>query len=364
MAAVLGYTSSDSVLPVRCAAGSTSSSKGEYMAVAVSVGASIPEDAYMNMTAISDLVGITKQSVQYAIKAGHLHPVRFPWLRHRVYFRSEVLAWRHRYPWRPTSQELEVLMSAGYAASDFAPATPGEPTTPFEQLAAIPASGSGATSGALVAPADLMAYVQSVMREGQALTASAAALVGEATAGAMRPWAENVRAGVQTPPDMADVGDVASKVVQGAIYPIADTIRVSIAPISDALAQAAQARPAPAADEVTRHMGALRVEVAAMLARMLEAFRPMVERLIAYERVTSEDAAPFMQLLHELTDALADSPYYALAQSALAQIPATIEEMNTLRQAQAQTPAPAPDSVTSETPAGASPSSSKRSHAR
>ena len=314
---------------------------------------------YMGVKAISEYAGVSKQAVFGAIARGRLHPVHIAGLSYRVIHRGEVLAWHHRLPWRPTPEDMAVLLAEGYKAEDFTPAVPGEPASPLDTLLGAPGGssrasasptptgvpggdgGAGGASGAFVSQADVRAFIETVFREGQGVAASAGPLVGSAAQGAMRGWAEVAGASV-TPEDVAGV---VSGAISGVMRPISETLRDSITPLSEALAQAALPRPAPPAeDAIARQMGALRVELAQLLTRMMDAIRPMVERLAAGGYVTPEDVAPFMALVGELAAGLAGSPFYDLTpRDAPAQMPALLAQLSADTLAASHSPTPAPD---------------------
>lgn len=295
---------------------------------------------YMSVRGACEYAGVTKQSVFYAISKGRLHPLHIPGLSYRVFFRSEVIAWRQRFQWRPLPRQVRTLVEAGYHIEDFTPLTPDE-LADSGALASGSSGGAGGApeaSGAFVAPSDLLAAMQHYMREGQALTASVAPVVGSATESAMRGWlaAASATGASGSPPDIADV---AARVTESAIRPIAETIRANVAPLTEAMAQAALPRPTPPTEDVVaRQMGALRVELAQLLTRIMNAIRPMVERLAGGGYVTPEDVAPFMALIGELAGSLAGSPFYELSpRDAPAQMPAILARLG---EGLSQTPTP------------------------
>lgn len=288
----------------------------------------------LSVRGVCELIGVAKNTVFNAVRRGRLHPIRVRGSSRFLIFKSEVLAWRHRYQWSPTPEEMAALLASGYKAEDF---TPIEPAT---------ASQGASSMGALVSQSDVLAYMQAVMREGQGQIASAAPLVESAAQGAMRGWAETM--GASGAPDVAAL---ASGITEGALRPILDTIRASITPLSESLAQAALPRPAPPAEDVVaRQMGVLRVELAHVLMRMLDAMRPMVERLASGGYITPEDAAPMLGLMGEIASGLAGSPLYDVAPRDLStQLPAIVErltvEAREKREAQAASPTPTPEAT-------------------
>lgn len=270
---------------------------------------------FMSVRGVCEYAGITRNSVFHAISKGRLHPLKAEGSSRFLFLRGEVIAWRHRYPWRPTPGELAALLAQGYKAEDFTPATPGELAA---SQGAAPTGGAGETSGALVTPADVLAYVQ-VMS--QSVTTGAASVGGEVAERAMRPFAEAMREGAQV--DINAVSQVARDMATNAIRPFADSMRESFIPLSESLAQALAPRSAPTSEDVVaRQMSALRVELAQLLTRIMDAIRPMVERLAAGGYVTPEDIAPFMALIGELAGQLAGTPFYDLSpHDAPAQMP-------------------------------------------
>lgn len=286
----------------------------------------------LSVRGVAALIGVARGTVFNAVNRGYLHPIRVQHSNRFLIFRSEVYAWRHRYTWRPTPEELATLVASGYKAEDFTPATPGELAA-----SAAPSGGAGETFSALISVADARAYVETVMRESQALATSAAPLAGNVVEGAMRAWLAQPNAS-DTLPDMTGA---MSSAIEGVMRPITETISASVTPISEALAQAALPRPAPlAGDVVARQMNALRMELAQLLTRLMDAIRPMVERLAAGGYVTPDDIAPFMALMGELTSALAGSPFYEPAREAIAQIPDALTHHNA-----SPMPTPTPDGV-------------------
>lgn len=308
------------------------------MAAVMASGAPVSGGDYVSVADAGKLAGLKTAGIYRAIYRGRLHPVRPLGVRHNVIFRGEILAWRARRVWRPTPQEMDALIDAGYNAEDFIPATPGELAA---SASPTPTGGAAEASGAFVTPSDLLAAMEHYMREGQALTASVAPVVGSATESAMRGWlaATSATGASGSPPDVADV---AARVTESAIRPIAETIRANVAPLTEAMAQAAIPRPAPPAEDVVaRQMGALRVELAQLLTRIMDALRPMVERLASGGYVTPEDVAPFMALVGELAGSLAGSPLYDLApRDAPALMPGILAQLATdASQTPARTPA-------------------------
>ena len=283
----------------------------------------------LGVRGVAEAVGVSRSAIFQAIRLGRLHPIKIRASNRLLIFRTDMLAWRLRQTWRPTPEELAALVASGYNAEDFTPAPPIEPAS------ASPSGGAAEASGAFVAPSDLLAAMQHYMRESQALTASVAPLVGSATESAMRGWRDATGASASP----SDVADVAARVTESAIRPIAETIRANVAPLTEAMAQAALPRPTPPTEDViARQMGALRVELAQLLTRIMNAIRPMVERLAGGGYVTPEDVAPFMALIGELAGSLAGSPFYELSpRDAPAQMPGILARLG---EGLSQTPTP------------------------
>ena len=287
----------------------------------------------LSVRGVCELIGVARNTVFNAVNRGRLHPIRVGGSNRYLIFRGEVIAWRHRYPWRPTPEEVAALLASGYKSEDLASLLPIEPTSASPSASSM--GGRPEASGAFVAPADLLAAMQHYMRESQALTASVAPVVGSSTESAMRGWRDATGASASP----SDVADVAARVTESAIRPIAETIRANVAPLTEAMAQAALPRPTPPTEDVVaRQMGALRVELAQLLTRIMNAIRPMVERLAGGGYVTPEDVAPFMALIGELAGSLAGSPFYELSpRDAPAQMPAILARLG---EGLSQTPTP------------------------
>lgn len=316
------------------------------MAAVMASDAPAPGGAYVTIAEAGELAGLQTQGVYKAVYRGRLHPLRVKGERGKVVFRSELLAWRNRYRWQPTPVELQALVASGYQAEDFIPSLPGEPRgSSTASQGASSMGGASDMSGAFVSPADVLAYIQVLS---QSATTGAASVGGEVAERMVRPFAEALRDGATV--DVGAVTRAAGDMAAQAVRPFAESLNESIAPLTQAMAQAALPRPTPPTEDATedaiaRRMQALRVELAQLLTRMLDAIRPMAERLLSGGYITPEDAAPMITLMAEIAGGLADTPLYDLAPRDIsAQLPAIVEHMaNKARAGSAASVSPTPE---------------------
>lgn len=211
------------------------------------------------------LAGIGPQALKNAIARGRMHPVKFPGVKEKYLYRSEVEAYRDRRPWFPPPG---VTIAQGWGA-------PG----------VVPGAQIGTGMAPLVTMPDLVTYAQTILREGQ---------------------------------------QAASAVAESAMRPIGEALR----PISEAIAESQRPAPSPAdITKVDDLLSNARSEMAFMLMQFLQAMRPMLEAIAIGRQVSREDIAPLLALMQSyLDDGLSDSPLGPGLTDALAHVPDLLDK--------------------------------------
>lgn len=206
------------------------------------------------------LAGIGPQALKNAIARGRMHPVKFPGVKEKYLYRSEVEAYRERRPWFPPPG---VTIAQGWGA-------PG----------VVPGAQIGAGMAPLVTMPDLVTYAQTILREGQ---------------------------------------QAASAVAESAMRPIGEALK----PISEAIAESQRPAPSPAdITKVDELLASAKAQMGMMLLQFIEAMRPMVEAINAGRQVTREDVAPLMALMESLmSDGLRESAIGPGLADAIAHVP-------------------------------------------